>query len=1026
MSNAEETLLAYDENAAKHGYSTLIKGEQPWLKPSFVLQRVEDLNTLNQQNQNLREEIKEKQLRLAEITSAPSSTWSPEEKKEATELVQTLASAEDTLALGEETFNKEYEKAKQYLKINKTVGGDIVAHFTTANGKDLALTGTNDPQNPISPKAIEFAQKMAAGVSMGVAGGMLLDPNVLETQIIEELGFSPKQQWMWDDDQVELIHKIVGNFLAGTEDQITNEDWINLYGTNYNVQGDAYNILMQNIFDAKFEYNIKRNINERLVDIRNVKNFRASNITTDAKVSVIEGQNIINPTTADGSCASKSFYMSRNDFYWSQNYKDIVDQRVKSERQSIQNIILNQYQPTLQYNIGSEIFGGVDQWTGEKVDQGLQNLSDKAGFDGLGDFIKWGVNKGAIWLYNEKLDVIGKAPQRLYGEENYNSAMNPMYYVEHLFNNGTWLNTYELPFIENEKVKTDYLKNSVDPGTWSIGGLTDVLEEGGFTEQVLQNRISLSLPTSPTFNVENPHNATMGNIKINFYLINKDDFYLAKNFQFMQALFAGTQWLAMDLGTIVATNVYHVLVPGRFVIQWAALQSQFQAVGKLRTNEYMYAQYGNGNGSINQIGLIERDTLWPEAWHLNLTIKPLTPWNFNTHMAYYLHGFGAGQKTRLATMKSAWWNSGIGIQNERNQIEEAKKRSNIILEQIKQNETEQFNILARMHELQEMHDISKHPEWAAVSYDIDKRKKYTYDFIQWSGNSIAEFKNLEKRLAESQRKRQSIIARAQAQDREMLAYEEEVGSNSAVAQSQTIMNQLAIPLAESNKKILERQSMIGIIDAMTERPGPNDSTGNLAAGGRYTVLYDHTTLGAPIDSRISKVDLNNMVKVARSYTPDQLKTTEYKNYVSMVRQGIKDNETLSYEQKEQMLGRIDTSLRNNATKVERQKAQEDIISYTANNKYDKNAQAKANKAKETKNRIDRENAVAAQKAEEKRNERIAYVKAVNRLDQLAAKSHLTVGQQVEQANWQKVVSGKSWQFKKEVEDISGGKIKVKN
>ena len=121
----------------------------------------------------------------------------------------------------------------------------------------------------------------------------------------------------------------------------------------------------------------------------------------------------------------------------------------------------------------------------------------------------------------------------------------------------------------------------------------DGLGENSFIQQVLDNGLAVSIPTSPIYVLDNPQTATYGDIPIDFYLINKNDFYLGKNFEFLHAIFAGTQWMTIDQGFIVSPNVYHVLVPGRFMIQWASMTMSIETVGKLRMNDYMYVKYGN-------------------------------------------------------------------------------------------------------------------------------------------------------------------------------------------------------------------------------------------------------------------------------------------------------------------------------------------------------------------------------------------------------------------------------------------------
>ena len=66
----------------------------------------------------------------------------------------------------------------------------------------------------------------------------------------------------------------------------------------------------------------------------------------------------------------------------------------------------------------------------------------------------------------------------------------------------------------------------------------------------------------------------------------------------------------MDAGFIVATNVYNVYVPGRFMIHWAKISMKVDAVGKLRKSYYMFSKY---SGKVDESGIesIEEDTLWP-------------------------------------------------------------------------------------------------------------------------------------------------------------------------------------------------------------------------------------------------------------------------------------------------------------------------------------------------------------------------------------------------------------------------------
>jgi len=46
-----------------------------------------------------------------------------------------------------------------------------------------------------------------------------------------------------------------------------------------------------------------------------------------------------------------------------------------------------------------------------------------------------------------------------------------------------------------------------------------------------------------------------------FYLINSNASWLKKNFQFIQAIFAGTSWVHMRYCIVQSPNIYHVLCP---------------------------------------------------------------------------------------------------------------------------------------------------------------------------------------------------------------------------------------------------------------------------------------------------------------------------------------------------------------------------------------------------------------------------------------------------------------------------------
>ena len=403
--------------------------------------------------------------------------------------------------------------------------------------------------------------------------------------------------------------------------------------------------LKRNIVSNMYRYNIDDSLNDQLIDVRNYYNFRNSN---NAHKEQNNGHTTYDNQFINGTNASRSFYMSKNDFYWSQNYNEIyLADGNEIEHLPIQNIILNEYQPQVNHNLGKQL---ID--IGVSLIDGLAELvaSKSKGFgkvalDVIGKGAEVAANQWMVTQINKELVDLSKNPSKLYNQQSWqgdNKIAHPMYYVQRLFTGGRWLNTYQLPFVAGGKVKTDYIKNAQNSGNWSIGGLTDSVTDSTIGNKIIQDRISLTIPTAPTFQLQNPNNATYGSFSIDFYLINKNDDYLAKNFQFLHAIFAGTQWLLLKIGAVVAPNVYHVVVPGRFEIPWAGMNMAVQSLGRLRINDYMYARYGSSVKSV------QSDTLWPQVWHLALTINPLTQWNFNTYIDYHSHGYGQKQKKRLA------------------------------------------------------------------------------------------------------------------------------------------------------------------------------------------------------------------------------------------------------------------------------------------------------------------------------------------------------------------------------------------
>jgi hypothetical protein len=131
-------------------------------------------------------------------------------------------------------------------------------------------------------------------------------------------------------------------------------------------------------------------------------------------------------------------------------------------------------------------------------------------------------------------------------------------------------------------------------------------------------------------------------LKTEFYLVNTNTSWLKQNFKFIQAFYAGTNWLHLTQCQVRPPNVYHVLCPGRFQIYWAAIDMTVTFEGKLRKNEEA-SKFFRDEGILS----IDENMLWPEAWKVEVNINDLTPGNFNLYAEYYEHGFKAEEIATL-------------------------------------------------------------------------------------------------------------------------------------------------------------------------------------------------------------------------------------------------------------------------------------------------------------------------------------------------------------------------------------------
>lgn len=209
-----------------------------------------------------------------------------------------------------------------------------------------------------------------------------------------------------------------------------------------------------------------------------------------------------------------------------------------------------------------------------------------------------------------------------------------MQVVQNMFNGGRWLNTYELPYFGGDYLKANYSNNwTTGDSTGFLGALAGSEKDGG------TKMLGIDFPSNPKFKADMKQGRDP--IVLDFYLINSDDNWLKRNFQFLNAIYAGSNWLHMKFCFIRPPNVYHVLCPGRFQIYWAAIDITVTFEGKLRRNENVSKELMQYSKAITP------DMLWPDAWKMHINIRDLTPNNFNLYAEYYKNGFNAREVADL-------------------------------------------------------------------------------------------------------------------------------------------------------------------------------------------------------------------------------------------------------------------------------------------------------------------------------------------------------------------------------------------
>lgn len=102
--------------------------------------------------------------------------------------------------------------------------------------------------------------------------------------------------------------------------------------------------------------------------------------------------------------------------------------------------------------------------------------------------------------FNYLTNYYSAFPEDLYGiASNVISMVHPWYHILHLFSEGKWLNTYELPFFGDTYLEAQTADN------WNTAGMAEALGSasaggaGNIISSIAKHGVSLDFPLQPEF-----------------------------------------------------------------------------------------------------------------------------------------------------------------------------------------------------------------------------------------------------------------------------------------------------------------------------------------------------------------------------------------------------------------------------------------------------------------------------------------------------------------------------------------------
>ena len=336
--------------------------------------------------------------------------------------------------------------------------------------------------------------------------------------------------------------------------------------------------------------------------------------------------NAQNGTTAAGANTAYGI----NDYTWAQGFSDgRAFGSLSDLGLAVPKLICTEFQPTRTFGWNTLLGETINSLLGF-----LGGIGPNAGGGG------WGAKAAGVLV-----DKTIFSPQTFldsFAQGGSNNALgkDSMVFIKQLFT-GIYLKAYELPFFGKTFINAD------TSDSWSVGG-SDVAI-GSTASKFLEERYSINFPMVPVWNHGKDNYL---NFDFDFYLINSSQDNLVKNFKFLTSLASGNFWA--QLGMVQQSpNVWDIQVPGRFHIYFGAMGVKIEYAGKTRLCAGAVSQI---NGTSNAYNL-PPDMLFPDAYHVEITVKSFTPNNFNCFLEYFVNGDkvtvgGSNKRRTIGNVKS--------------------------------------------------------------------------------------------------------------------------------------------------------------------------------------------------------------------------------------------------------------------------------------------------------------------------------------------------------------------------------------